>query len=66
MCRSAQSLCDVYEGDLMYCPDCRGQVELVEVRQMVMGKDDLAALCEEHYFKCPKCREEFSTEDLEE
>lgn len=49
-----------------YCPDCKGQVELVEMNQMVMGKDDLSVFCEEKYLKCPKCRKEFNPEDVEE
>lgn len=48
------------------CPDCRGNIELVEVRQMVMGEKDPAALCEEHYLKCPRCKTEFDPEDVDE
>ena len=48
------------------CPDCRGLVELVEVTQMVMGEDNLDQFCEDHYYKCPKCKTEFYPEDLGE
>ena len=51
---------------MFYCPDCRGLVELKEVNQMVMGKDDLSIFVEEQYFKCPKCRKEFDLDTLEE
>ena len=50
----------------MICPDCKGQVELVEVTQMVMNYDDPGELCEDHYYKCPICKIEIAPEDLGE
>jgi len=51
----------------MKCPDCRN-IELVFVDKVDLDIDGFHTTYEfeDKYYKCPKCRQEYSQEDLEE
>lgn len=53
----------------MDCPDCKGSVEMELMKVYVHAPyEPEEGECEivDPYYKCPKCKQEFDKEDLEE
>jgi len=46
------------------CPDCRGGVEL-ELIDSYLGQELICYPKDPHY-KCPKCKQEYDVEDIDE
>jgi len=47
----------------MDCPDCKGNIKMVEITTMYLEYKDSTQELAHPYYKCPKCKMEIDVEE---